>query len=211
MRPRLAFLVVLASGACFPATLLAADLRDARYDAARDQIVAEIAYRGTNPDHRFTVRWGRCEAGSPQRTVGRVIDEQGRDAAREDFVAEARLSLKEIPCRPAIVTLRLGREAHTDVFVPRHIELLGGRPQRPYEEIGRIEARGLPGEQRGFVRQELRNRARALGADAVVAMQESARHAEPPSLPAGAGVQYGGRIYEARGIAVRFTDDGVKR
>ena len=40
------------------------------------------------------------------------------NAAREDYRASARISLDEIPCRPAIVTLRLGRTAHTDVFVP---------------------------------------------------------------------------------------------
>lgn len=113
------------------APALAADILEARYNAARDEIEVEIAYRGTNPDHDFIVQWDKCSSQSPPRTVGRLIDRQGRDAAREDYRASARISLAEIPCRPAIVTLRLGRTAHTNVFVPPNMELLGGRPQRP--------------------------------------------------------------------------------
>lgn len=96
----------------------AADILEARYNAARDEIEVVIAYRGTNPHHDFIVEWGKCSRESPPRTVGRLIDRQGRDAAREDFRARARISLEEIPCRPALVTLRLGRTAHTNVFVP---------------------------------------------------------------------------------------------
>lgn len=214
------------------APAFAADILEASYNAARDEIEVEIAYRGTNPDHEFTVQWGECSRESPPRTVGRLIDRQGRDAAREDYRASARISLEEIPCRPAIVTLRLGRTAHTNVFVPRHIQLLGGRPDRPYDEIGRIEARGSPGEQRSFVYQELRNKARALGADAVIEFEERTRMdrlpatdaGEAPRLgnaypgvlrktepgafpPAGFDVQAGGRYYEAEGIAIRYRDE----
>jgi len=56
-----------------------------------------------------------------------------------------RLALAEIPCRPAIVTLRLGRVAHTHVYVPRRVELLEQAPERRYEESGHIKARGEPG------------------------------------------------------------------
>ena len=131
----------------------AADILDARYDPASDQISAEIAYRGTNPDHDFSVQWGQCSDASPPRVVGRLIDAQGDDIAREDYRVGARIGLEDIPCRPTIVTLRLGRVSHLDVFVPRQVELLDGTPQRPYEEIGRIEAR-------------------ALGADAVISIEE---------------------------------------
>lgn len=209
----------------------AADILEAGYNAARDQIEVDIAYRGTHADHAFVVQWGECSSESPPRLVGRLVDRHGGDAAREDYRTTERVPLGAIPCRPAIVTLRLGRVAHAEVFVPRHIELLRGAPARPYEEIGAIEARGRPGEQLGFVRQELRNKARALGADAVIELDERSafhgapgREAEPDllgnaypgpvhrvdpgSLPAyGFELQTGGRYYELRGVAVRYTDE----
>lgn len=99
--------------------MAAADIRGAAYDPLNDELVVEIVYRGTNPDHDFRVEWGRCNgAGPAQRAVGRLIDEQGRDFAREEYRVQERLSLEALPCRPAMVTLRLGRIAHTNVFVP---------------------------------------------------------------------------------------------
>lgn len=110
----IASLLILVAGHAY-----GADILDARYDAARDQIVAEIAYRGTNPDHDFTIQWGSCGGGDPARLAGRLIDAQGSDLAREDYRITERIALEDMPCRPAIVTLRLGRTAHADVFVPR--------------------------------------------------------------------------------------------
>jgi hypothetical protein len=96
------------------------------------------------------------------------------------------------------------------VFVPRHIELLGGKPDRPYDAIGRIEARGRPGDRRSYARQELRNKARALGADAVIFVEEHPgvlRKTQPGAFPHyGFDVQTGGVRYELRGLAVRYTD-----
>ncbi|HEX6268091.1 MAG TPA: hypothetical protein VFZ81_14500 [Burkholderiales bacterium] len=228
MRPIAALLIAAAFDTTHGANIL-----EARYNAARDEIVAEIAYRGTNPDHEFTIQWGACSEGSPARVVGRLIDAQGSDVARGNYRTTERIALGGIPCRPAIVTLRLGRTAHTDVFVPRHVELIGGAPGRPYDEIGRIEARGRPGEQRSSVYQELRNKARALGADAVIQVEERAqkrrrlpqsgaseapllgnaypapaRKTEPGAFPpAGFDLQTSGPYYEVRGIAVRFVDE----
>lgn len=107
------FLALLAAG---PA--LGADILGAAYDAGRDEIVATIAYRGTHADHDFALRWGSCREGEPAGVAARLIDRHGRDAARESFRARARFSLEEIPCRPARVTLRLGRVSHATVHVP---------------------------------------------------------------------------------------------
>jgi hypothetical protein len=221
--------VVIAAAAALP--VQAANILEADYNAARDELEVTIAYRGTHPDHEFVVQWGECSSESPPRVAGRLIDRQGGDAAREDYRTTERIGLDALPCRPAIVTLRLGRVAHADVFVPKHIELLRGAPARPYEEIGAIEARGRPGEQLGFVRQELRNKARALGADAVIRLDEhNGLHAsrgreeqpdlignpypgpvyrvDPGSVPAPQlEMQTGGRYYELRGIAVRYADE----
>jgi hypothetical protein len=207
----------------------AADIVEAHHDPASDQIVAQVAYRGTNPDHDFSVQWGECSDASPPRVVGRLIDAQGDDIAREDYRVQTRIGLENIPCRPAIVTLRLGRVSHLDMFVPREIELLSETPQKPYEELGRVEARGVPGEQRSYVYQELCNKARALGADAVIQINERKRADPLPPLDAGDaalmgnaypgplrktepgafpqygfGVQTGGVYYEVSGVAVRY-------
>jgi len=94
------------------------DLLGLHYDALSDVLVARIAYRGTTPRHRFTVQWQACTSDSPPHVAGRLVDLQGNEPARKDFVSRVRLQLKRLPCRPAIMTLRLGRLAHATVFVP---------------------------------------------------------------------------------------------
>jgi hypothetical protein len=102
----------------------AADIVGASYDAARDEIVVDIVYRGTRPGHEFTVQWGPCEeaGGLPAGVVGRLIDRQGNDIAREEFRVSARIGLRDMPCRPAEVMLRLGRFAQARVLVPARAE-----------------------------------------------------------------------------------------
>lgn len=90
----------------------------AAYDPARDAIVLEIAYRGTDAHHRFTVEWGRCDENRPPHVAGRVIDLQWEDAAQNDYRVRAHLGLQALPCRPAVVTLRLYRTSHVTLFVP---------------------------------------------------------------------------------------------
>ena len=97
----------------------AADLLGATYDPNSDTLLIDVAYRGTHPEHDFFVQWAPCTEGDPARTVGRVIDVHGRDHARESFRVRERVSLADIPCRPALVTLRLGRVANDQVFVPQ--------------------------------------------------------------------------------------------
>lgn len=93
----------------------AADIRSAAYDARTDTILVEIAYRGERPDHDFVVQWGPCRQGG---VAGRLVDLQGKEPARTGFRVTRRLSLDDIPCRPALVTLRLGRVSHMSVRVP---------------------------------------------------------------------------------------------
>ena len=101
------------SGLAAPAS--AADILGAYYDARTDEIVVDIAFRGTTPDHDFRVEWGPCAQGG---VAGRLIDQQGKDAARTAYRVTERLSLHELPCRPALVTLRLGRSSQMSVEVP---------------------------------------------------------------------------------------------
>lgn len=96
----------------------AADISAAAYDRARDELVVDIVYRGTNPDHAFTLQWGDCGGGPPYRSSARLIDAQGRDLARDEYRVRERFSLAELQCRPAAVTLRLGRSALATVQIP---------------------------------------------------------------------------------------------
>lgn len=68
-------------------------------------------------------------------------------------------------------------------------EILSEAPPRPYEALGRVQARGAPGTHRRLVYEELRRKADALGADAVVKLEEHTREAlapapyDPPQRP----------------------------
>lgn len=112
------------------------------------------------------------------------------------------------------------------------VAVLDGKPQRPYEVIERIEARGVPGAHVRLVREALADKARALGAEAVVAVEERkhfdglpAPHdprerpligeAYPGPLgafergafpPAGSDVRSRGPYYVLEGLAIRYTD-----
>jgi hypothetical protein len=99
----------------FAAPALAADILSAVYDARTDRIIVELAYRGTRPDHDLTVQWGSCKDSG---VTARLIDRQRHDEAQRDFRVTRRISLAAIPCRPAVVTLRLGRVSHMSVGIP---------------------------------------------------------------------------------------------
>jgi hypothetical protein len=69
-----------------------------------------MLYRGTNPNHQFSLHWGACQANQlgnlPGVTVD-VLDSQFEDRAQQNFKKVLRFSLAELPCaRPASVTLR---------------------------------------------------------------------------------------------------------
>ncbi len=79
------------------------------YDAGQDELVVTMAYRGTNPDHTFSLNWGPCQTpagGSEQELAAEVLDSQAQDAARQSFKKTTRFSLADIPCRPVKLTLR---------------------------------------------------------------------------------------------------------
>ncbi|MHB8475825.1 MAG: hypothetical protein ACYDBZ_06000 [Steroidobacteraceae bacterium] len=92
------------------ATAVHADtFADAHYDAGKDQIVVTMIYRGTNPDHTFSLKWGRCKQspdGSAREIVAEVLDSQWQDAETQDFRKTTRISLDNMRCRPAKLTLR---------------------------------------------------------------------------------------------------------
>jgi hypothetical protein len=92
------------------------------YDARTDELVVTMIYRGTNPDHRFSLQWDPCEPLDEQQgayqIAAEVLDDQWNDAARTDYAKTVRFSLADLQCRPAQVTLRTAPRFYTTVFVP---------------------------------------------------------------------------------------------
>jgi hypothetical protein len=80
------------------------------YDVKADELVVTMSYRGTNPDHNFTLKWGEClanQAGNIPSVTVEVLDDQFRDRAQQPYKKTTRFGLSEMPCaRPASITLR---------------------------------------------------------------------------------------------------------
>ena len=79
------------------------------YDKKNDRLVITMLYRGTNPNHNFSLKWGRCAAqqsGNLPGVTAEVLDDQYEDPEQQDFKKTTHFSLTSLPCRPALVTLR---------------------------------------------------------------------------------------------------------
>ena len=108
-----AFTVLALFGAAGLA-LLAADARAdnfgrVRYDKQSDRLIVTMIYRGTNPNHNFSFKWGQCQANQSGNLPGvtlEVLDDQFDDAAEQDYKKTVHFNLAGMPCpRPATVTL----------------------------------------------------------------------------------------------------------
>lgn len=117
-RSYFALLFVVAAFAC--GSVSAENFGRVGYDPAADQLVVTMLYRGTNPDHDFSLKWGVCKTlpDGSNEVVAEVIDSQARDAARQDFRKTVRLSLDGLPCRPAKLTLRAAPRTYYSLQIP---------------------------------------------------------------------------------------------
>lgn len=99
---------------------LADDFLRVSYDGATDELVVVIDYNGTNPDHQFVLNWGACQTkdDGENEIFGDLVDQQGSDAARQDFHKTLRFSAADLPCRPATVTLRTAPRFFATVSIP---------------------------------------------------------------------------------------------
>ena len=91
------------------------------YDAGKDQIVVTMIYRGTNPDHTFSLKWGRCKGspdGSAREIVAEVLDSQWQDPETQDFRKTTRFSLDNLRCRPAKLTLKTAPRFYYTLQIP---------------------------------------------------------------------------------------------
>jgi len=81
-----------------------------RYDKQSDRLIVTMIYRGTNPNHNFSLKWGECQADQAGNLPGvtvEVLDDQFDDVAQRDYKKTVRFSLAGLPCpRPAAVTLK---------------------------------------------------------------------------------------------------------
>jgi hypothetical protein len=102
------------------------DFENVSYDPAADELVIVVDYSGTNPDHQFTLDWGDCQTkdDNQKELFGDLIDQQSRDAARQDYRKTLRFSLADVDCRPATLTLRTAPRFLATVTIP------AGRPKR---------------------------------------------------------------------------------
>ena len=102
--------------------VLADSFSSAYYDEKTDEIVITMIYRGTNPDHQFSIQWGDCETlgddTSTHQIMAEVLDSQWQDAAQQKFTKTFRASLVNLSCRPATVTLRTAPRFEYTLQVP---------------------------------------------------------------------------------------------
>jgi hypothetical protein len=91
-----------------PLASQADNFRNVAYDAATDEIVIVVVYRGTNPDHQFSLKWGPCQTRDEGRReiAGELLDSQWQDPARNGYKKTLRFSVSDLDCRPATVTVR---------------------------------------------------------------------------------------------------------
>jgi hypothetical protein len=97
------------------------DFSQAYYDVRKDQLVITMIYRGTNPDHTFSLKWGQCQKtpdGNANEIAVEVLDSQWQDDARRDFKKILRFGLTDLQCRPAKVTLRTAPRFTYTIMIP---------------------------------------------------------------------------------------------
>lgn len=90
-----------------------------RYDPGHDALVVRMLYDGTNPNHRFRVQWGTCQAlGSGYQLSADILDDQWEDKAVRTYQKTARFTLAEVKCRPVDITLRSAPHFIYTIHVP---------------------------------------------------------------------------------------------
>jgi hypothetical protein len=115
---------------CLAATLATAGVSalhadtfsSAYYDSKTNELVVTMLYRGTNPDHQFSIQWGECQAlggdDNHHQIAAEVLDAQWSDAAQQTFTKTVRFSLVSLTCRPATVTLRTAPHFEYTLQIP---------------------------------------------------------------------------------------------
>jgi hypothetical protein len=94
----------------------------AYYDPQGNDIVVTMTYRGSNPDHQFSLQWGTCRPagseGTDHQVVAEVLDSQWNDNAQQSYTKTVRFSLANVACRPATVILKTAPHFEYTMRVP---------------------------------------------------------------------------------------------
>ena len=107
------------------------------------------------------------------------------------------------PSQPEFV-----RPANSPSFAPtQFVDVLEAPPARPYEEIGVIEVPGEPGTLRTQILAQIRGKAQAIGANAVILQDKSRMAPASQRLNPSTGQMeaIGGQVIPAyRAVAIRY-------
>jgi hypothetical protein len=114
---------VAASSFLLASSALQADsFSSAYYDSKRDELVVTMIYRGTNPDHEFSIQWGDCQTlgdgGTKHQIAAEVVDSQWNDTEQQTYTKTVRFALASVNCRPATVTLRTAPRFEYTLEIP---------------------------------------------------------------------------------------------
>src|SRR5258708_12795683 len=97
----LLFWLILAANAAFLSESARADnFGHVRYDRRTDRLIVTMVYRGTNPNHNFSLKWGECQTGQAGGLPGvtaQALDDQFNDPQEQDFPKPAPFTLQPIP------------------------------------------------------------------------------------------------------------------
>lgn len=95
------------------------------------------------------------------------------------------------------------------------VEILSEPPEQPYEVISMLESRGSVGQSLPALLKSMRERAREMGADAIIPTQERSEHREPGfiynALIGGYQSLPGGRVPILRGYAIIYERNKERR
>jgi hypothetical protein len=116
------WVVPAVTAALLAAAAGASNFRRVYYDPKSDRLVVTMLYRGTNPDHHFSLKWGECrsnQSGDLPGVTAEVLDDQFDDRAEHDFTKTFMFNLADMPCaRPASVTLRTAPRFFQTLTIP---------------------------------------------------------------------------------------------
>jgi hypothetical protein len=116
------WLIALAAASVFARAAVADNFGNVRYDKKTDRLVVTMLYRGTNPHHKFSLKWGDCQAnqsGNLPGATAEVLDDQFEDSAEQDYRKTVRFDLSAMPCpRPVAITLRTAPRFFYTLTVP---------------------------------------------------------------------------------------------
>ncbi|GAC1329237.1 MAG: hypothetical protein NVS9B2_22260 [Steroidobacteraceae bacterium] len=117
------WLAPLGAAACLSQSAIADTFAKVYVDRQAGQLVVTMAYRGTNANHNFALKWGQCAAGRSGHlpsVTAEVLDDQWKDVEQQSYMRTVRFNLSDLPCeRPARVTLRTAPRFFYTLTVPK--------------------------------------------------------------------------------------------